>query len=261
MYHPCTGSPSAVLLSCTHQGFVPWVMPSPSPPPPPGWPPTAGSSGGQGRGCRVILPPSLPHYSAITGHTVALSQTHCAVPDKETLQDGCQGCSTMVGGCHAPLGTATHPWAQPHVPRAAGPCLCAVTTPVWQGPLPVARAQQGAQQRFRALPQHPFLQSPKSWQCNPNHDTVGGRAAMLWVGTPRLPSHLSTEDPSLQPGSSPSIPEPWACSRGCLEAAVPACSITPSLCRELLCCAERLEHSTARRCHQWAWLGGPACPT
>lgn len=34
MYHPCTGSPSAVLLSCTHQGFVPWVMPSPSPPPP-----------------------------------------------------------------------------------------------------------------------------------------------------------------------------------------------------------------------------------
>lgn len=260
MYHPCTGSLSAVLLSCTHQGFVPWVMPSPSPPPP-GWPPTAGSSGGQGRGCRVILPPSLPHYSAITGHTVALSQTHCAVPDKETLQDGCQGCSTVVGGCHAPLGTATHPWAQPHVPRAAGPCLCAVTTPVWQGPLPVARAQQGAQQRFRALPQHPFLQSPKSWQCNPKHDTVGGRAAMLWVGTPRLPSHLSTGDPSLQPGSSPSIPEPWACSRGCLEAAVPACSITPSLCRELLCCAERLEHSTARRCHQWAWLGGPACPT
>lgn len=186
---------------------------------------------------------------------MALSQTHCAVPDKETLQDSCQWCSATVGVHHAPLGMAMHPWVQSHVPRAAGPRLCAATTPVWQGSHPVAMAQQGAQCRPGALPQLPFLQFLKPWRCNTKNDS---RAVMLWIGTPRLPSHHSTGDPSPHPGASQNTPEPWACSRGCLGAAVPTCSITPPLCRELLCCAE---HSTAHWCHQWAWLGRPACST
>lgn len=120
---------------------------------------------------------------------MALSQTHCAVPDKETLQDSCQWCSTTVGVHHAPLGMAMHPWVQSHVPRAAGPSLCAATTPVWQGSHPVAMAQQGAQCRPGALPQHPFLQFLKPWRFNTKNDS---RAVMLWIGTPKLPSHLST---------------------------------------------------------------------
>lgn len=49
----------------------------------------SGSKGHQ-RGCGVISPRALPRYSAVTGHSVAPSQSHCAVPDEETVRDGCQ---------------------------------------------------------------------------------------------------------------------------------------------------------------------------
>lgn len=170
-------------------------------------------------------------------------------------------CRTAASGAAPRWECITHPWAWPCIPGYShmSPGLLvpvSVLLPPLYGRDPTPWPWHSREPSAGPEPCPSFPSSNSSNPGDLTRRTAGqqGCDAVDWDTQASFPP----QHPSLHPGASQNTPEPWACSRGCLGAAVPTCSITPPLCCELLCCAE---HSTAHWCHQWAWLGRPACST
>lgn len=196
-------------------------------PPQPGGPCVRSGSQGHQKGRGVISPPALPCYSAVPGHTVALSQPCCA--RQETLLDSCQA------SLHP---TACTPQPAPHCDggMAAGTSVCA---------------------RHPALPGHPSrdthhgtptvpASSPRlcpsgTSQCDPTASVQASRHGHASLGMitrpwarPRVPGAATNTTLAMEEGLDPcSALAPQACppQRGLCLGSSPVTASGPAWCR------------------------------